>query len=222
MKNHFIIGDVHGCYHTLKNLLKHWKAKEHQLIFVGDLIGHGNHSPQTTALIQDIQKKYSDTVVVRGNHEEQFHQHCLTQFNDDWFGKSGERTFSQYLLHNRVIDKDAEWFASFPLYFETPHLMVSHAGVSHTDDPFNAKNEDGVVWHRNEIKKLTQLQVYGHTPQDEAVFDAQVNAINIDTGAYKANKLTGLLVKQDGSILDMIDESTDKDDIPNEEAEDIL
>lgn len=222
MKNHFIIGDVHGCYHTLKNLLKHWIAKEHQLIFVGDLIDHGNNSPQTVALIQGIQKKYSDTIILRGNHEQQFHQHCLYEFNEDWYEKSGERTFSQYLIHNRLVDKDAEWFSNFPLYYETPHLLISHAGVCDTDDPFNAENEDGVVWHRNKIKRLEQLQVYGHTPQDEAIFDADTNAINIDTGAYKANKLTALLVKEDGSILDMIDESTHEEDIPNEKEEEMI
>ena len=100
--------------------------------------------------------------------------------------------------------------------------MISHAGVSHTDDPFNAENQDGVVWHRNKIKKLAQLQVYGHTPQEEAVFDKTANAINIDTGAYKANKLTALLVNSDGTILDMLDKATHEEDVPDEQEEEIL
>ncbi|MEO5911542.1 MAG: metallophosphoesterase [Pelobium sp.] len=222
MKDHFIIGDVHGCYHTLQEILKHWKAKEQTLIFVGDIIDHGNFSPQTAAFIKDIQKKHPDTAVLRGNHEQLFIQHCLNKFNEEWYVKSGERTFAQYLKENREVQADADWFASFALHYETPTLLISHAGVSNTDDPYNAENEAGVVWHRDKIKKLPQLQVYGHTPQDEAVFDPETNSIDIDTGAYKGNKLTALIVKNDGAILDMLDEHTHKEDIPKEEEEPIL
>ncbi len=221
-KSHFIIGDVHGCLPTLKALLKHWQPKEQQLISVGDIVGHGKYSPQTVEYLKGIIKENPDTVILRGNHEEQFHRHCLEEFNDDWYEKTGEDTFKEYLMYGRQIDPDAKWFSQLPLHFETSYLLVSHAGVSHTDEPFNSENPEGVVWHRSEIKKLDQLQVYGHTPKEQAVFDASSNAINIDTGAYKCNKLTAIVVNNLGEIVDMVDEPTHTEDLPNEKEECIL
>jgi hypothetical protein len=83
------------------------------------------------------------------------------------------------LLNNRLIDKDAAWFASFPLYFETPRFLISHRSVSHTGDPFNTKNEDDLVRHRNKIKRPDQLQIYGHTLQKEAIFELEANTIKL-------------------------------------------
>lgn len=219
MKNFFIIGDVHGCYHTLKNLLKLWEPKKQQLIFVGDIIDHGNHSPLAAELIFNLQQQHKDTVILRGNHEHLFLNHCLNEFNEDWYEKSGERTFSQYLLEGREINKDAEWFSTFPLIFETPTFVVSHAGISDTENPFDPENKEGVVWQRNITKKLEQLQVFGHTPKEAAVYDMNTHAINIDTGAYKCNKLTGIILDKAGKILDIHSKDTHEEDLPQEKEE---
>ncbi len=42
-KNIFVIGDVHGCYHTLVKLVEKLPKKA-ELIFVGDLCDRGNFS----------------------------------------------------------------------------------------------------------------------------------------------------------------------------------
>lgn len=214
MKNHFIVGDVHGCLHTLQALLKKWKPKEQTLVFVGDIIDHGNYSPQVAELVYKLKEDHPDTVLIRGNHEQLFQLHINEAYNEDWFGKSGEATFTQYLSYKRSIEDDAAWFAYSPLYYETPILIVSHAGISHTEDPFNPKNIDGVLYHRNEIKKLDQLQVFGHTPQNNACYDSNSHSICIDTGAYKCNKLTAIIVDDKGNISDILEESTHPDDMP--------
>lgn len=219
MKRFFIVGDVHGCFYTLQLLLKKWNPKTEQLIFVGDIIDHGKHSPQTAKRIREIQKKHKDTIIIRGNHEQLFLQHCLEEFNKDWYEKSGERTFSQYLTEGRKIDDDAEWFRTFPLYFETPSFIVSHAGISDTKDPFDPNNPEGVVWQRNETKKMDQLQIYGHTPKDAALYDANSNSINIDTGAYKCNKLTAIVIGNDAEILDIHSVDTHQEDLPKKKEE---
>ena len=46
------------------------------------------------------------------------------------------------------------------------------------ENPFDANNIDGIVWHRNELQNLQQIQVYGHIPKDKALFDITFNAIN--------------------------------------------
>lgn len=213
MKSFFIVGDVHGCFYTLQLLLKHWNPKTQQLIFVGDIIDHGLHSPQVAELIFNLKKKHEDTIVIRGNHEQLFLQHCLEGFDKGWYERSGETTFSQYLIEGRKIDDDAEWFATFPLYFETSSFIVSHAGISDTENPFDAKNPEGVVWQRNETKKLDRLQIFGHTPKETAVYDSKTHAINIDTGAYKGNKLTALLIDNDANIADIYNVDTQDEDM---------
>lgn len=218
MKDYFVIGDVHGCFYTLEVLLKNWKQKEQQLIFVGDIIDHGNHSPKVATLINDIQKENPDTIVLRGNHEQLLINHYLNECNDDWFQKSGEKTFSQYLAAGRNIGDDVKWFATFPVQFNDEIIFVSHAGMPKTENPFDANNIDGIVWHRNEIQSLPQIQVYGHTPKEEALFDAAVNAINIDTGAYKCNKLTSVVIDKLGKIKDIIGVETHEKDLPKEKA----
>ncbi|MBK0384214.1 serine/threonine protein phosphatase [Pedobacter sp. SD-b] len=222
MKDYFIVGDVHGCFYTLELLLKNWTPGQQQLIFVGDIIDHGNHSPQVAALIKKIAKENTDTIVLRGNHEQLFINHCLNQFNQDWYEKSGERTFGQYLAMGRNIDEDAKWFATFPVYFREENIFISHAGMPKTENPFDPNNPDGVVWHRDEIQDLPQIQAYGHTPKEEAVFDAATNAINIDTGAYKCNKLTSIVIDKAGKIKDLISIDTHDKDLPVEEEACIL
>ncbi len=212
MERFFIVGDVHGCFHTLQLLLKNWDPKTQQLIFVGDLIDNGLYSPQVVEHILDLQHKYSNTVVIRGNHEQLFMQHCLENFNKDWYGKCGETTFYQYLQTGREINPDAEWFATLPLHFETPNFIVSHAGISDTKNPFDANNPEGVVWQRNETKKLKQLQIYGHTPKESALYDINTHSINIDTGAYKCNKLSALLIDSDANIEEIVSINTDDRD----------
>ena len=34
--NTFIIGDIHGCFHTLEKMLTHWEPQDQKLVFVGE------------------------------------------------------------------------------------------------------------------------------------------------------------------------------------------
>jgi serine/threonine protein phosphatase 1 len=96
-------------------------------------------------------------------------------------------------------------------------LLVSHAGLPYDSLPFEPENKDGVVWHRNPIVKLEKLQIFGHTPQENAVFDIDINGINIDTGAYKGNALTAVMVNKNAEIMNLISMQTHELDLVNEE-----
>ena len=216
-KDFFIVGDVHGCFNTLKELLKKWEPSKQQLIFVGDIVDHGNFSAQVVHYLHDLHAAHNDLVILRGNHEHLFLNHCLTEFNEDWYLKSGERTFGQYLAMGRNIENDAAWMKSFPVFYETPTLLVTHAGLPHHSLPFEPENKDGVVWHRSPIVKLEKLQVFGHTPQDDAVFDVSINGINIDTGAYKGNALTAIKVSKNAEIMDLYSSQTHELDLVDEQ-----
>lgn len=43
-KDFFVIGDVHGKFELLLDILKKWNEERQQLIFLGDLIDRGENS----------------------------------------------------------------------------------------------------------------------------------------------------------------------------------
>lgn len=63
LESMYVIGDVHGCFHTLKNLIARL-PKEAELIFVGDLCDKGNFSKDVIDFV--IQNNYP---CIKGNHE---------------------------------------------------------------------------------------------------------------------------------------------------------
>lgn len=71
LANTYVIGDVHGCYHTLQNLLS-LLPKNARVIFVGDLCDRGLYTKEVFELV--IKKGYE---VIRGNHEDYMYTHAF-------------------------------------------------------------------------------------------------------------------------------------------------
>lgn len=65
----FVVGDVHGQITMVEKLLKHWKPKEEQLLFIGDLADRGENSKATLELARDLVEK-QNAIVIKGNHDE--------------------------------------------------------------------------------------------------------------------------------------------------------
>ena len=69
-----VVGDVHGCYYTLKKLItENWNPEEECLVQLGDLINKGPNSIKCLKYFKKLQKKYPSKVIfLRGNHEQMF------------------------------------------------------------------------------------------------------------------------------------------------------
>ena len=65
---HWVIGDVHGCYQPLRNLLYTLPPNDH-LVFCGDLINRGEAIHATMDLVWDLFQAGRATWL-RGNHEQ--------------------------------------------------------------------------------------------------------------------------------------------------------
>ncbi|MGL4597911.1 MAG: metallophosphoesterase family protein, partial [Bacteroidia bacterium] len=136
MDSHFIVGDVHGCFHTLKALLMHWKAEQQHLVFVGDLIDRGNFSPQVVAHVRTLMSNPTYRVsMVKGNHEAEMIRH-FQEGPNWWYDVLGAKMLQQYDLAKINPKPDAKWMAELPLVYETETLLVCHAGISNTPFPF--------------------------------------------------------------------------------------
>lgn len=73
----FVIGDIHGCYEELQELLDQISpTNTDTLVFIGDLIHKGPQSKEVLEYISILQN-YTNVILVTGNHEEKQYRHFL-------------------------------------------------------------------------------------------------------------------------------------------------
>lgn len=138
-----IIGDVHGCYDELVELIGQlgyteqangaWSHPEgRRLLFVGDLVDRGPKSPETVRLVLESAKAGS-AMAVPGNHDIKFMRKI--------FGKNVQIThgLAESLMQFEAYEKShpsfsrtaAEFFDSLVSHyvFDDGKLVVAHAGM---------------------------------------------------------------------------------------------
>lgn len=212
-----VVGDVHACFHTFRELIqKYWNPETEILVQVGDLIDRGNFSPETVAMARLLENRYPErTAFLKGNHEYEAIRYYESHLNTNWMRQGGDRTINQYKRGNYSFGADVHWFRERPLYWENNHVMISHAGISDTDEPLRENNPHGVLWNRLPLRHIGKVQVIGHTPQARISFREAENAWNVDTGAYRGQALSALRLNAQGEVLEQISVSTNPEDIKN-------
>lgn len=204
--NLFIIGDVHGCFHTFEKLLQYWQPDKELLVQAGDLIDRGNFAPECINLAIELEERFPGrTVFLKGNHEASMLQHFGPRGPfPPWLEWGGRFTVQQYSGRQAMLTSHLDWLARRPLLWENAYLLISHAGIADTPDPLSETHPDGILWRRGPLLNVGKRQVIGHTPTPygEPTYDAEANVFNIDTGAYLGQCLTGIRVSQAGELLD--------------------
>ncbi|WP_420573176.1 metallophosphoesterase family protein [Kordia sp.] len=213
--DYFIIGDIHGCYYTLIEMLKNWNHENEYLILVGDLIDRGNFSAAVVTKCHELAKKNKNCIILKGNHEFEFVEYFKNGHNQNWIEQCGQKTIDDFQKNKIDHEQIANWFQSLPLKFENNTIVVTHAGISESKNPFDENNMDGVIWNRKELKNINKIQIHGHTPilKNEPVFNKLSNSWNIDTGAFYGFGLTGIKINNHGKIIGKITVETNKKDI---------
>jgi serine/threonine protein phosphatase 1 len=214
--NHFVIGDVHGCFYTFKKLVEdNWDRNNEVLVQVGDLVDRGKHSPQTVQFARQLADRFpQQAYFLKGNHEAMMLEHFSKPPNYNWLRQGGQETLDQYEAMGRNLASDVEWLDALPLFYDHDAVFVSHAGIAgNTTDPFDEENPYGILWNRSKLKNLNKLQIVGHTPLKEPMYDPDSHAYYIDTGAAYSNHLTGIKIGADGEPLELFMAKTDPRDI---------
>ncbi len=212
--NYYIVGDIHGCYHTLKKILKHWDAEIEQLLFVGDYINKGKHSKEVVAHIRALQQKYPNTVCIKGNHEYEIVKYIEGGTSLKDMKENYRNTFKKYDLKGKHRD-DVRWMSELPLFYENEVLYISHAGVNFWGiRKFRQDSWWSVLRFRGKLKRMKKLQVIGHTPtlSGRPEYNAKSHSLNIDSGAGNFDYLSAVLIGQDGRLIQTFREEVDKDD----------
>ncbi|WP_121965555.1 metallophosphoesterase [Myroides sp. N17-2] len=213
---YFIIGDIHGCYHTFCSLLEQWDSQTEHLILVGDLIDRGNYSwlviNKCCALLAEPSVSVT---ILKGNHEAELIQYIHDGHHEIWTSQCGLATLADFEKHSVDLSHLLPWLENLSLKYETSSFIITHAGVSDTINPYDESNWDGVLWTRKPLANLHKLQVHGHTPlkQNHPQYTLDSNSYNIDTGAYYGYGLTGIKLSPQAEVLDIITIPTDIRDI---------
>jgi len=225
-----IIGDIHGCFNTLKNIVKKIKEKYPaiQIYSVGDLVDRGKYSFEVIDFI-----KSEKIIFTPGNHDYMFYyfvNYPLSQMGSSWIYNGYENTIASYENRFDKIAEHLELIINAPIFLNLQDCFISHAGISkyyESKFPKNfrdnlelmseiVKNDltspEGILWTRSELLDIGKLQVVGHTRKEEITYQKSNNVVYIDTSIYAGNKLSAIIVDQN-KIVDEISVPTIKEDL---------
>ncbi|WP_209329659.1 metallophosphoesterase [Lunatimonas salinarum] len=216
-RNLFVIGDVHGCWHTYIKLLQHWNPETELLIQVGDLVDRGLYSNRCLEKSKELEEGFPGRAVfLKGNHELMMIKYLIGEdLRNHWLVNGGKETLSSFANVESLAEEWVDWLGRRDLFWQNDAVFVSHAGISHTNDPFVEENRHGILWNRGLLRDLGKLQVIGHTPQinGRATFISDPPSWNVDTAAFRGVCLTGIKLDMAGALLEEINIPTDPRDI---------
>jgi len=199
MQRIFAIGDIHGCYDQLIDLLGRIPIDWHndQLVFMGDYIDRGPKSFEVVEHLVGLQTQHSGIVFLKGNHEQMLADYLSGKDRMTYLYNGGQQTLESYLRHvrpkatNVIPSRHLRFFESLSLFHETDSYIFVHAGMRQ-NVPLDQQDPQDLLWIRDKFIAATysfgKRVVFGHTPFDEP--RVEPNKIGIDTGAVYGNKLT--------------------------------
>jgi hypothetical protein len=150
----FCIGDVHGCYRELMQLLEKVKYQEGTdvLIFAGDLVDRGPQSAEVVRWVREAHARtYGKVIGVMGNHDEKhfrYFKHVLRKraypnYNFPMRPFSTEKL----ITFNSMSEDDLEFLGKLPtfIHLKTQDWVVVHAGLEPQKDL--EEQDDGRMIH---------------------------------------------------------------------------
>ncbi|XP_069136259.1 bis(5'-nucleosyl)-tetraphosphatase PrpE [asymmetrical]-like [Argopecten irradians] len=205
----FVIGDIHGCYDELLELLSLAESAEPSRpilpVFVGDLINKG---PKNVEVLHKIQNM--DAYSVRGNHDEAVLRQLLNRRKD-----SNYEFPPKYKWCKHLTDSDADFLTDLPYTISIPscNALLVHAGLV-PGIPLESQDLTDMIVMRNVEKKYdgslkaSEMRTNGEKwsstwPGPEHVYfghDAVRGfqdcpfATGLDTGCLYGKELTGIFI----------------------------
>ena len=194
MGRDIVIGDIHGCYAELEQLLERVELRdEDRLISVGDLVDRGPDSVRVWELFRDRPK----SVALMGNHERKHLRGVLSYSQEIVKLQFGPR-YPEFLA----------WIARLPYYLETPDAIIVHGGFE-DGVPLADQREEVLAGTMSGSRHLEQLYaesywperytgdkaiVFGHHVVGDAVECWGDKVWGLDTGACHGRFLSALVL----------------------------
>jgi serine/threonine protein phosphatase 1 len=216
MSRTLVIGDIHGSYKALVQILERAAVTTTDLlVFLGDYVDGWGQSPEVIDHLISLKASHN-CVFVRGNHDELLHNWLTTgEYSEQWFNHGGRITMDTY---NELSDEKKQLHTFFlesleDYYLDNDNRLFVHAGFTN----MNGVNSeyfpkllywDRTLWetalaldptidvqHPYYPKRFTQYNeiFIGHTPVtriDKTIPVNKANIWNVDTGAAFKGPLT--------------------------------
>lgn len=206
-----VIGDIHGCYEELKQLIvdlkdnREYNKDTDRLIFLGDYIDRGKDSRKVIEYIKELQEENNNVIALMGNHEKMCIDFMARSY-DGWLYNGYIPTIDSYGSY-KELEKDIGWMRSLPLYYEDENFIYVHAGIN-PNKPLEQNSEFELLWQREDFiynrTKINKTVIFGHTPSQlmtdsDKPYKTSAGHIGIDTGCVFGGYLTALIIK-DGDV----------------------
>jgi len=217
MKKTYVLGDVHGCYHTLLKLIKKLE-KNSTMIFVGDLVDKGNFSKQVVQYVIDNHHS-----CILGNHEYLMLKHikeAILEGNiSEWSSKKsfgGYKSIQNYQDDMKTLDKHLSWIKTLPQYIIKDKFFITHgfglpyykrkdeltSKIALMSNRLSEKENWSWDWER-EYEKYDIVNIYGHEVVEK--IDITKNYIGIDTGCVYGERLSAIELDSKEIIFEPVD-----------------
>jgi serine/threonine protein phosphatase 1 len=207
MKRTFVIGDIHGCYETLEDLLARISPdpRKDSLVFLGDYIDRGPDSKKVISRLLTLQREFVNFVALKGNHEQMLHSFLAGRDQDFFLMMGGWQTLASYNVDSplpeevtKKLPADHYRFLEELLdYWEDDENIYVHAGLQPTV-PLAQQTHEWLLWSRLRFVEseydFGKKVIFGHTPF--RIPRIQPNKIGIDTGAVYGGHLTCLILPE--------------------------
>ena len=195
-----VIGDIHGCFDELSDLLKLVELRtDDRVIAVGDLVVKGTKDRDVLDLfIEDA--RFSSVI---GNHDRALRQY--------WRGEPIRLTKEQRATAGQLESQRERYSAylrSLPFTINLGSHLVVHAGVR-PGVPLrrqmasdltemrtmgaNPSRRRGVPWY--DVYRGKRIVLFGHWPAKTPRLAPR--AIGLDTGCVYGDRLTGYIIEMD-------------------------
>jgi serine/threonine protein phosphatase 1 len=197
----FAIGDIHGCYEKLVDLMAQLPIDwaHDRLVFIGDYIDRGHEPFAVVEYLAGLKARQPGIVFLKGNHEDMLLNYLDGQDRLTYLYNGGQQTLDSYLRASGgpgaypIPGHHLSFYRSLRLHFETEDYIFVHAGLR-AGIPLAQQDPQDLLWIREKFidhrESFGKRVVFGHTPFDKPRVEA--NKIGIDTGAVYGNLLTGL------------------------------
>jgi Calcineurin-like phosphoesterase len=188
----FVIGDIHGCAATLRQLVLEQlrPTAADRIYLLGDLIDRGPASKGVLDFIFEMRAAGHSVAAVMGNHEEMFLQAASDhRYLDLWYANGGLATLASFQAAGPgdVPQRYREFLGSLPRCILLDRFVIVHAGLNFIpQDPF--EDTAAMLWTRSPFVDRSRIGdrrlVCGHTPVTRTQLESSQSSdkIMLDNG----------------------------------------
>lgn len=136
MNRTFCIGDIHGGYKALIQLLNtiNFNYENDKLIVLGDVT---DGWPETAEVIEEL-LKIKRLIYIKGNHDEWTERFLLDALengvnrnNNIWYSQGGDATYYSYKANPELVEKHLDFLSKALLYYlDDDNRIFLHAGFN--------------------------------------------------------------------------------------------